>query len=1793
MSTLLPANLLPKPRVMDVINERKSPFKYFFEGMKIFMISAFLIATSSLLAQNAIVTENAKPGSLPSEWEISGKGDPTIQGFATDISVNKGERIKFKINTDAGNYSIKIYRIGYYQGNGARKVGDGVVTATLPQTQPDDLYDLATGMTDCSNWNESGYYDVPSNAVSGIYLARLTRLDNGGSSHIVFIVRDDVGSSNLLFKTSDATWQAYNDYGGSNLYSSNIPILGTIHATKVSYNRPFNTADGGLGSAGTGAEDWFLNAEYPMIRFLERNGYDLSYTTDVDMDRSSTPITPAKHKVLLSVGHDEYWSPEMRKKFEDARNAGVHLAFFSGNEIYWKTRWEDNRRTLVCYKEGTLGENVCGGKCDPSNEWTGLWRSGCNYPGKGGCLPENALSGQISWNLGTGAIEVPAAYKNLRFWRNTSIANLNDGETATLSAGTLGFEFDWEQYPESYPGGRITMSNTTLNSRTHKLSLYRHSSGALVFAAGTVQWSWGLDETHDRGTSIPDVRMQQATVNLFADMGVQPATLQNGLIKATASTDNIPPKSVITSPELNFSFKDGSSITIIGTASDVGGVVAGVEVSIDGGQTWTMAKGTTSWSITLPFKKLGEVIIKSRSFDDSGNIEDVTNSTSPNIKLGKVIPKECPCSVFNSTDAPEIELNEGQPLEVGFKFRTSKNGVVKSIRYYKGEGTSGTHLGHLWNSSGVMLAEATFTNEGASGWQEVSFTTPVSVIPGVTYTASVHSSSGDFASTLPYFTDPIIQGPLIALADGADGGNGVFIYSPTPAFPTESWQSSNYWVDIVFQDIPVAPVVCPCTVFKPGDTPEVPTLNDGQPIEIGFKFRTIENGSISGIRFYKGVGTTGTHSGHLWTDGGILLAEATFVNEGASGWQDVTFSKPVDVVAGRTYVASVHSSSGDFAYTNSYFLQRVENGPLIALEGNEEGGNGVYRYTPVPAFPVESYSPNNYWVDVVFNTNSIFQIIKQPVSQIVCLGTNVIFTVEAKGVPVPVIKWQSSINGVLWTDIPGANTGTLAFVASINDNGKLYRAILTSNGATITSSVATLTVNQVTASVFQKTNAGCSGGSLSITQTGGTSPYTYSLNGAKPQTSSNFTNLAAGNYTVTVKDAKGCTSTITGITISQTSTVSANILWKTNVSCGSNDGVLVVYGSGGTSPYSYSLNGTSYQTSYIFNKLAAGTYTVYVKDGKGCISTLSDVTLSQSSTLKASVTSKTNESCKGNDGSITVAASGGSGPYTYSLNGIYFQSSGTFNNLPADTYSVKVKDSKTCTVTVTGITISQVSNLTSSLASKTNESCKGDDGSITVTASGGTGPYLYSLNGINYQSSNTFSNLSAGTYNVKVKDSKTCTSTVSGISISQSSTLTSSLLSKTNASCSDNDGSITVVGSGGNSPYYYILSNGTYQSTGNFKNLQAGTYNVWVVDSKKCYSSINGITISEISTLSVGVSSKTNESCADNDGSITVSASGGKGPYQYSLNGGYYRTSNTFSNLGSGTYKVTVKDYVGCTSTLSGITVDFVPFTALVSSKTIVSCSGRDGSITLSATGGKLPLMYSVNWGNYFYDSDNTVSNLYPGTYTVRVRDARGCISTISNIAITQVAKLTVAVSSKTNACKNLDNASITVTGAGGIAPYQFSLNGATYKTSGVFTNLSPGTYSITVKDAKGCTSTVSGVSVSRTSSTCSNRSTYGGENVNIVSGQKSTKDVIEIPRVQVTPNPSNGNFNISLKGLNGLKVEIRLIDAVGREVLRKQLTVSSENTVVPINLQKVSKGMYFVNVLSEKETFSEKVIIQ
>ncbi|WP_311043626.1 DUF4082 domain-containing protein [Rhizobium lentis] len=757
-------------------------------------------------ASNAIVLENQKQGNPESEWGIDGAGSSNIEGFATDISVDNGKTINFKINTNSTNYRIDIYRLGYYGGMGARKVH--TIQHTGLQTQPNPLRNATTGTVDAGNWAVSASWTVPADAVSGVYIAKLVRQDGtAGQNHIPFVVRDDDSQSDVVFQTADQTWQAYNGWGGANLYGGNGPATGqgAGRAYAVSYNRPIATR-GGVGTY-AGPQDYLFGAEYAGIYWLEQNGYDVSYLSGVDVDRYGSLLL--NHKTYIDAGHDEYWSGQQRTNVEAARDAGVNLMFWSGNEVYWRTRWGNAYsadgtpyRTLICYKE-TWSPTA---SIDPSNEWTGTFRDPrLSPPAIGGGNPENSLTGQLFKVDDVGnnlqAITIPYDDANLRFWRNTSVANLQPGQTATLTKNYLGYEWDEASDNGFDPAGLVKLSSTTLPVSTylldygnttgnaistHNLTLYRAPSGALVFGAGTVYWTWGLSDNHDLTATPTDPRVQQAMVNLLADMGIQPGTLQSGLTAATASSDHTAPTSVITVPATATA---GSTVTITGTAADTGGgVVAAVEVSTDNGASWHPATGDENWTYTWSPQTAGTYTIRSRAVDDNVNLETPS--------AGRTVTVSAPnyTSLFGSATPAIINTNDASSVELGVKFTTSVAGTVTGIRFYKGDLNTGTHTGSLWSSTGTRLATLTFANETASGWQTAFFTSPVSVTAGQTYTASYHTNTGHYSSTAGYFTSNVTSGPLTAPASG----NGVYRYGNNSQFPTSTFQSTNYWVDVMF-----------------------------------------------------------------------------------------------------------------------------------------------------------------------------------------------------------------------------------------------------------------------------------------------------------------------------------------------------------------------------------------------------------------------------------------------------------------------------------------------------------------------------------------------------------------------------------------------------------------------------------------------------------------------------------------------------------------------------------------------------------------------------------------------------------------------------------------------------------------------------------------------------------------------------------------------------------------------------------------------------------------------------------
>jgi len=598
------------------------------------------------------------------------------------------------------------------------------------------------------------------------------------------------------------------------------------------------------------------------------------------------------------------------------------------------------------------------------------------------------------------------------------------------------------------------------------------------------------------------------------------------------------------------------------------------------------------------------------------------------------------------------------------------------------------------------------------------------------------------------------------------------------------------------------------------------------------------------------------------------------------------------------------------------------------------------------------------------------------------------------------------------------------------------------------------------------TNCGNSNGTIVVgTVTDGTSPYEYSIDGgASYQATTTFLALAANTYTVTVRDVNLCTTTNT-VVISNLSSPVASVVTQTNVSCfGGNNGTVTLTGTGGATPYSYTLHTGQSNGSGVFNGLSALTYSVTITDAAGCNSA-STFTMSQPAALVGSILNQTNTSCfSGSNGSVTITEAGGTGPFTYSLNGGAFGASPTFAGLSATDYTVTVQDGLGCTNNVP-VTITQPTQVALTLTSA-NANCTDNNGTATVVATGGTPGYTYSWTGGGGIASTTVPVI-AGDYTVTVLDANLCSRT-GAVTIGVTPGGTATIASTTNVTCNGANNGILNVSMGGNSvgPFTYAWTPNV--GTGaTVNNLAPGAYSVVVTDSHGCIANTSG-NISEPVVLAVNFTS-TNVSCnAGSDGTISSTVTGGTAPYSYSWSPGAFNTG-IVSGLPVGVYTLTVTDAQGCT--VVG-TRTIVEPTALTITPTIVDphCQQADGSATVVGGGGAGGYTFSLNGGAFGAGSFNSLS---AGTYTVTIRDGNQCTSNQPLTLVDQAGPVATITASTNVSCKNGNNGSATVGVTGGVTPYFYSWN-PTSQTTQTANNLLAGVYGVTVTDASGCAASAS-----------------------------------------------------------------------------------------------------------------------
>jgi PKD repeat protein len=657
-------------------------------GVALAMVTVLLLfaapsqAEVSCPNENPVLQENSCSGAGSDGWRLTDY-DPDVAGFTTKTSFNLGESVPIKIGRqstgDAATVRVDVYRMGYYGNTGGRLI----TAASSPSVAVNNLFsgcsstNATTGLKSCAGWANSVTLPGAALPASGVYTVMLTT-PSGLQNTITFTVRDDARNpkSQILFVVPRATYEAYNNWGGKSLYfdteGGGETISGTQRAVKVSFQRPLEDPRQG---------NRFIGPDFYMVQWLEKQGYDVSYTDDVSISQDPSQLNG--HAVDMISGHSEYWSLEQMNGFFAARNAGVNIASFSGNTAYWKVRYEDNFQTLVCYKtvegsgstgsgedgandwgpDGKLGtaddalglDQIAGTADDKPQNSTTTWRDNGAPPGDpnapeggrvGPDMPENMLLGNMyqgaQLQAGAFPLQIPASnaqghYAGDRIWRNTGIPT---GGTTTIGEHLVGWEWDTiptqPQYVSRQPAGVKPVTNSAIPLSTNvdwiqdEGRIYAKTPAPGICAcaqavkytaaSGALVFSSGTNDWAFGLAPEPDGRIIQATYNILSDMGTQPQTPEDlTLDPPSGPQPPIAAFSISPSPA-----QPNQTVTFDGSASvDLDGGIAKYEWDLDGNGSYETDAGSNP-VVTHTYASTGIFTIRLRVTDEQG-VKSTTN----------------------------------------------------------------------------------------------------------------------------------------------------------------------------------------------------------------------------------------------------------------------------------------------------------------------------------------------------------------------------------------------------------------------------------------------------------------------------------------------------------------------------------------------------------------------------------------------------------------------------------------------------------------------------------------------------------------------------------------------------------------------------------------------------------------------------------------------------------------------------------------------------------------------------------------------------------------------------------------------------------------------------------------------------------------------------------------------------------------------------------------------------------------------------------------------------------------
>ena len=671
------------------------------------------------------------------------------------------------------------------------------------------------------------------------------------------------------------------------------------------------------------------------------------------------------------------------------------------------------------------------------------------------------------------------------------------------------------------------------------------------------------------------------------------------------------------------------------------------------------------------------------------------------------------------------------------------------------------------------------------------------------------------------------------------------------------------------------------------------------------------------------------------------------------------------------------------------------------------------------------------------------------------------------------------------------------FSSSMEDPDDLvadtYNLNITDSNACLTAFTDLVTIDEpveLTVTVDLVVDVNCQGaasGSIEITPLGGTPDYSYAWSGPNGFTSSlqDLSNLSSGDYSLTIRDAQGCTKFYPGLARVDENTAMVAVFSPTNVTCkGGSNGAITTVISGGTAPYAFLWQGPGglpYLSKDI-SGLVAGSYQLTVTDALGCVQLMPPVVLSEPPAITATTT-RVDVDCFGAaTGSINLSPATGIPPYTFLWTGPngFTATTEDISGLEAGLYSVSITDANSCSVFLAGIeTILEPEEIQVAQETVSGENLCFGEANVQISidlVTGGVPPYVYSINGgADFYPTNIFSNLPAGSYQTVVMDATGCIMPGKLNFITQPDKLEISSYSQLDiASCFDAlEGQISIRGTGGTGNITYILNGSNTSLTGDFTNLPGGPYTLTLRDENGCTldTAVVILAPTQISIDNLIISDVTG--CfGDATGALTVNGSGGSGAISYSLNGGALQSGGTFSSLTAGLYTITLKDDSNCTRD----TVVSILQPAVLSigsgQLTPITCAGAgNGMIQILGAGGTTPLTYTLNPGA-IVNNTGTFSGLSPNTYTVSVGDSESCPGVDTILTLMEPPPLVPGTPGVLDiSCYGADDGQISIGVSGGVPPYLFSVdNQLNWSSDSIFSGLLPGTYEVYVRDANLCT---------------------------------------------------------------------------------------------------------------------------